>query len=295
MLVCEIAGSTPGEIDQVNLIVDLIEEYLEFETCAVVSINVRQNIILYTIRYENINVGVNMSLWHYISIENVISLILILIFIFISIAIYYYLKRKLGFSICGYLEDNKIRIILITSIIITLIFINVVIWIPRTILINGPNDEPSFIPPFVIVFSVIGALMYFFASTVSEWIEVKKLKTDINKLEAFNEMTFCNKLKEFDLERKILRVIAAPLMAIGIYLLFDLILFDSNITTERQVSNVSLMNSTMQDLIKEIEATNKIEKLIEIKAGISFLAGAFVKQFLDLTRSLAEKIVKRNN
>ena len=236
-----------------------------------------------------------MSLWHYVSIENVISLILILTFIFINIYIYYYLKRELGFSICGYLEDNKIRIILITSIIITLIFINVVIWIPRTILINGPNDEPSFIPPFVIVFSVIGALMYFFASTVSEWIEVKRLKKDTNELEAFNGMTFCNKLKEFDLERKILRVIAAPLMAIGIYLLFDLILFDSNITTERQVSNVSLMNSTMQDLIKEIEATNKIEKLIEIKAGISFLAGAFVKQFLDLTRSLAEKIVKRNN
>ena len=32
MLICEIAESTPGEIDQVNLIADLTEEeYLEFE------------------------------------------------------------------------------------------------------------------------------------------------------------------------------------------------------------------------------------------------------------------------
>lgn len=236
-----------------------------------------------------------MNSWYYISIENVISLILISTFIFISVHIYYHLKRNPEFSICGYLEDHKIRIIFITSLIITFICIVVVISMPRTILINGSNDNPPFIPPFVIVFSVIGALMYFFASTVSRWMEVKKLKTDINKLEAFNEMTFFNKLKEFDLERKILRVIAAPLMAIGIYLLFDLIFIDSNITTEQQASNVSLMNLTVQDLVKEIEATNKIEKLIEIKAGISFLAGAFVKQFLDLTRSLAEKIVRNNS
>ena len=233
-------------------------------------------------------------MWYYINIENVISLILILTFISISIFTYYYLKKKLGISICGYLEDNKIRIIFITSIIITLISINVAILMPRNILINGFNDETPLIPPFVVVFSVIGSLMYFFASTVSEWIEVKK-RLKNGEFETFHKMTFYNKLQKFDLERKILRVIAAPLMAIGIYLLFDLILFDSNITTERQVSNVSLINSTMQDLINEIEATNKIEKFIEIKAGVSFLAGAFVKQFLDLTRSLAEKIVKRNN
>lgn len=243
-----------------------------------------------------------MSVWYYINIENVISLFLI--FIFIRILLHYVLKYMKKNKICKYLEKKKIRIIFITSIIITLIFINVAIWMPRTILINGFNDEPSFIPPFVVIFSVIGSLMYFYASTVSEWIEKKKkLENDESKndeskndeLKKFHEMTFCIKLQNLDIERKILRVLAAPLMAIGIYLLFDLILFDSNITTERQVSNVSLMNSTMQDLIKEIEATNKIEKLIEIKAGISFLAGAFVKQFLDLTRSLAEKIVKRNN
>ena len=235
-----------------------------------------------------------MSVWYYINIENVISLILISIFIIIIL--YYFLKGKIKFNICSYLEENKIRIIFITSIIITLIFINVAIWMPRTILINGFYNDPSLIPPFVVVFSVIGSLMYFFASTVSEWIEVKeRLKNDNNKLTEFNEKTFYNKLNEFDLERKILRVIAAPLMAIGIYLLFDMILSNSNITTEQHVSNVSLMNSTMQDLIKEIEATNKTEKLIEIKAGVSFLAGAFVKQFLGLTRSLAEKIVKRNN
>ena len=235
-----------------------------------------------------------MSVWYYINIENVISLFLIIIFI--RILSHYVSKCIKKDKICKYLEKKKIRIIFIASIIITLIFINVAIWMPRTILINGFNDEPSLIPPFVVVFSVIGSLMYFFASTVSEWIEVKKrLKNDNAELTKFNEMTFFNKLKEFDLDRKIIRVIAAPLMAIGIYLLFDLILFDSNITTEHQISNVSLMNSTMQDLIKEIEAVNKTEKLIEIKAGVSFLAGAFVKQFLDLTRSLAEKIVKRNN
>ena len=236
-------------------------------------------------------------MWYYINIENVISLILILTFISISIFTYYYLKKKLGISICGYLEDNKIRIIFITSIIITLISINVAILMPRNILINGFNDETPLIPPFVVVFSVIGSLMYFYASTVSEWMEKKKelekKELENSKLNKFHKMTFCEKLGSFDLERKILRVIAAPLMAIGIYLLFDLIFFDSNVTTERQVSNVSLMNLTVQDLVKEIEATNKIEKLIEIKAGISFLAGAFVKQFLDLTRSLAEKIVKR--
>ena len=237
----------------------------------------------------------SMSLWYdLISIKNVISLILILIFIFISIYIYYHLKWKLGFSICDYLEENKIRIIFITSIILTLIFINVVIWMPRTILINGLNDKTPLIPPFVVVFSVIGSLMYFFASTISEWIEHKKgLSNTI--LRDFHRKTFCNKLEMFHLERKILRVLAAPLMAIGIYLLFDLIFIDLNITTERQASNVSLMNLTVQDLTNEIEATNKIEKYIEIKAGISFLAGAFVKQFLDLTSSLADKIVKRNN
>ena len=234
-----------------------------------------------------------MSVWYNINIENVNSLTLISIFIIILS--YYFLKRKLKFNICSYMEENKVKIIFITSLIIAFYSIYVAIWTPRTILINGFNNEPSLIPPFVVLFSVIGSLMYFFASTVSEWIEVKRLKNGTAELKAFNEMTFFNKLKEFDLDRKIIRVIAAPLMAIGIYLLFDLILFDSNITTERQVSNVSLMNSTMQDLIKEIETTNNIEKLIEIKAGVSFLAGAFVKQFLDLTRSLAEKIVKRNN
>ena len=235
-----------------------------------------------------------MSVWYNINIENVNSLTLISIFIIILS--YYFLKRKLKFNICSYMEENKVKIIFITSLIIAFYSIYVAIWTPRTILINGFNNEPSLIPPFVVLFSVIGSLMYFFASTVSEWIEVKKrLKNDNAELTKFNEMTFFNKLKEFDLDRKIIRVIAAPLMAIGIYLLFDLILFDSNITTEHQISNVSLMNSTMQDLIKEIEAVNKTEKLIEIKAGVSFLAGAFVKQFLDLTRSLAEKIVKRNN
>jgi len=233
-----------------------------------------------------------MSVWYYINIENVISLILISIFFIIIL--YYFLKWETKYNICSYLEKNKIRIIFIISIIITLVFINVAIWMPRTILINGFCNTPSLIPPFVVVFSLIGSLMYFFASTVSEWIEVKeRYKND--ELTEFNDKTFYNKLNEFDLERKILRVIAAPLMAIGIYLLFDMILFDSNITTEQHASNVSLMNSTMQDLIKEIEATNKTEKLIEIKAGVSFLAGAFVKQFLGLTRSLAEKIVKRNN
>lgn len=233
-----------------------------------------------------------MSVWYYINIENAISLFLIIIFI--RILSHYVLKCIKKDKICKYLEKKKIRIIFIASIIITLIFITVAIWVPRTILINGFNDEPSFIPPFVVVFSLIGSLMYFYASTVSEWIENKKI---MNKTESkkFHKMTFCKKLQSLDIERKILRVIAAPLMAIGIYILFDLIFFDSNITTERQVSNASLMNLTVQDLVKEIEATNKVEKLIEIKAGISFLAGAFVKQFLDLTRSLAEKIVKRNN
>ncbi|KGK98020.1 hypothetical protein LI82_09745 [Methanococcoides methylutens] len=176
-----------------------------------------------------------------------------------------------------------------SAILASIIFIYIAAFKPRSFLINESINDYPLIPLYVIVFSVIGGLMYFFASTAGEWkVKKEKIKDDQNKLDEFNDTPFLDKLKDFDIERKGLRVVAAPLMAIGIYLLFDLIFFDFNITTEQP--NISLTNSTLQDVINAIETTNDTEKMIQIKAGISFLVGAFVKQFLDLIQALAEGI-----
>ncbi|WP_406661691.1 hypothetical protein V7O66_04005 [Methanolobus sp. ZRKC3] len=153
------------------------------------------------------------------------------------------------------------------------------------------------IPLYVIVFSLIGGLMYLFASTASEWGTRKKELTDEednegDKLKQFNNKSFYDKLDDFDIQRKSLRVLAAPLMAIGIYLLFDLIFVDFDTTTVPP--NISLENSTIQNVVNAIEAAGDSEKITLMKAGISFLAGAFVKQFLDLIQALAEGIGKKN-
>lgn len=119
--------------------------------------------------------------------------------------------------------------------------------------------------------------------------ELKALDDNGAALEAFNNKNFYDKLDDFDIIRKVLRVLAAPLMAIGIYLLFDLIFVDFDTTTNVS-SNISLQNSTIQQVIHAIETADDSEKITLMKAGISFLVGAFVKQFLDLIQALVEGI-----
>jgi len=79
-------------------------------------------------------------------------------------------------------------------------------------------------------------------------------------------------------------------MAIGIYLLFDLIFVDFGTTTVPL--NIS-ENSSILEIVNVIETAGDSEKITLMKAGISFLAGAFVKQFLDLIQALAEGIGKK--
>ncbi|WMW25042.1 hypothetical protein RE474_13320 [Methanolobus sediminis] len=144
------------------------------------------------------------------------------------------------------------------------------------------------IPYYVVVFSIIGGLMYLFASTAGEWETAKeKLKDDPNKLNKFNNQNFYEKLNDFGIQRKALRVLAAPLLAIGIYLLFDLIFVGFSTTTEP--ANIT-ENSSILEIVTEIQNAGDSEKIIMMKAGISFLVGAFVKQFLTLIRALADEI-----
>ena len=181
---------------------------------------------------------------------------------------------------------NVIRIIFWSAVVASAVLIFVAVF----------KSDPI-IPLYVIVFSLIGGLMYLFASTASEWGTRKNELVDEeddeeDKLKQFNNKSFYDKLDDFDIQRKSLRVLAAPLMAIGIYLLFDLIFVDFDTTTVP--ANMSLENSTIQDVVSAIETAGDSEKITLMKAGISFLAGAFVKQFLDLIQALAEGIGKKN-
>jgi uncharacterized integral membrane protein len=183
------------------------------------------------------------------------------------------------------------------AILLSIVFISIAVFTPRSVLVNEATNDYPLIPLYVVVFSVIGGLMYFFASTSGAWVNIKEVKEESKeedkiRIDSFNKKNFFVKLSDLDIERKGLRVLAAPLIAIGIYLLFDTIFSDYIIATEQLDQNISLANSSIKDIITAIESTNNNEKIVFLKAGISFLAGAFVKQFLDLIQAVADRIGK---
>lgn len=169
------------------------------------------------------------------------------------------------------------------------------------------------VPFYVFLYGFLGAMAYVFTSVLDDWEKwegkrnaVKKLWEDeqeketaddarANKLKevlAKYDTSFEDKMKEFGIERKVLRIIATLPVCAGVYLLFALLIAppaEFGLTS----SNTTVVNATVSDIVKLIETQNNAATSNSFIAGVSFLTGLYIKTILTAMGSLANRLTGR--
>jgi hypothetical protein len=181
-----------------------------------------------------------------------------------------------------------------------------------------PTTTVTSIPFYVFLYGFLGAMAYVFTSLLDDWEKwegkrksVKKLWEDeqekktadrddakANKLkevlDKYDGTRFEDKMKEFGIERKVLRIIATLPVCAGVYLLFALLIAPPaafGLTS----SNMTVVNATVSDIVKLIETQNKSATSYSFIAGVSFLAGLYIKTILNAMGSLANRLTGKTS
>ncbi|MCX9011453.1 MAG: hypothetical protein OIN66_10065 [Candidatus Methanoperedens sp.] len=169
------------------------------------------------------------------------------------------------------------------------------------------------VPFYVYLYGFIGALAYVFTSLLDEWEDWAKHRKEIqneyeaelekesakvdkdrvtnlkNLLDQYSGETLNDLLKDFGIDRKLFRILAALPVCAGVYLLFALLIAPSP-GTGLPASNTTLMNATLTDLVKLIDTQSKAGAYSTLVAGVSFLTGLYIKTILIAMGSLANRL-----
>lgn len=181
-----------------------------------------------------------------------------------------------------------------------------------------PATAVTSIPFYVFLYGFLGSMAYVFTSLLDDWEKwegkrnvVKKLWEDENEkktgerddgkanslkevLHKYDETKFEDKMKEFGIERKVLRIIAALPVCAGVYLLFALLIAPPaafGLTS----SNTTVVNATVSDIVNLMEIQNKSAASYSFIAGISFLTGLYIKTILNAMGSLANRLTGKTS
>ncbi|MCZ7401836.1 MAG: hypothetical protein O8C61_06415 [Candidatus Methanoperedens sp.] len=176
-----------------------------------------------------------------------------------------------------------------------------------------PATYVTSVPFYVFLYGFLGAMAYVFTSLLDAWEtwegkrnDVKKLwedeqekKTAVREeayanrlkelLDKYDGTSFEDKMKEFGIERKVLRIIATLPVCAGVYLLYALLIAppaEFGLTSP----NTTVVNATLSDIVKLIETQNKAAASNSLIAGVSFLTGLYIKTILTAMGSLANRL-----